>query len=83
MASLRKRMFPSGKVRWQVDYRDGRHRQFTTKREAEFLAAESEGRSARRSSYPGNPSRSTYARLLISGFHGANATDWSIMIEPN
>jgi integrase len=37
MASLRKRMFPSGKVRWQVDYRDGRHRQLTNKREADSL----------------------------------------------
>jgi integrase len=37
MASLRKRIFPSGKVRWQVDYRDGRHRQFTTKRAADSL----------------------------------------------
>jgi hypothetical protein len=46
-----------------------------------FLAAESEGRSARRSS-PRNPSRSSYARLLISGLHCANATD-CIMIEPD
>jgi integrase len=41
MASLRKRMFPRGKVRWQVDYRDGRgvprYRQFTTKREGDSL----------------------------------------------
>jgi hypothetical protein len=41
MASLRKRIFPRGKVRWRVDYRDGRdvprYRQFTTKREGDSL----------------------------------------------
>ena len=39
MASLRKRALPSGKVVWQVDYRDNaakrRHRQFVSKREAD------------------------------------------------
>jgi integrase len=39
MASIRKRILPSGKVVWQVDYRDGankrRHRQFETKRAAD------------------------------------------------
>jgi integrase len=39
MASIRKRILPSGKTVWQVDYRDGaekrRHRQFPTKREAD------------------------------------------------
>ena len=37
--SIRKRTLADGKIRWQVDYRDGnevrRHRQFATKREAE------------------------------------------------
>ena len=39
MASVRKRTLPSGKVVWQVDYRDGsskrRHKQFPTKRSAD------------------------------------------------
>src|SRR5688572_28206199 len=39
MASIRKRMLPSGKVAWQCDYVDAggkrRHRQFETKREAD------------------------------------------------
>ena len=39
VASIRKRNLPSGKLVWQVDYRDGagkrRHRQFKTKREAD------------------------------------------------
>src|SRR5262249_25424156 len=39
MASVRKRILPSGEARWQVDYRDGagkrRHKQFTRKAEAE------------------------------------------------
>ncbi len=39
MASIRKRALPSGKMAWQVDYRDNqgkrRHRQFLTKREAD------------------------------------------------
>jgi integrase len=39
MASIRKRTLPSGKICWQVDYRDGagkrRHRQFVSKREAD------------------------------------------------
>lgn len=38
MASVRKRVLPSGEVRWQVDYRDPaggrRHKQFQAKREA-------------------------------------------------
>lgn len=39
MATIRKRLHPSGKSSWQVDYRDAagarRHRQFETKREAD------------------------------------------------
>jgi integrase len=39
MASIRKRSLLDGQIRWQVDYRDGagkrRHRQFTTRREAD------------------------------------------------
>jgi integrase len=39
MATIRKRRLPSGKIAWQVDYRDGagarRHRQFDSKREAD------------------------------------------------
>ena len=39
MASIRKRMLPSGKICWQVDYRDGagkrRYRQFAAKRDAD------------------------------------------------
>jgi integrase len=39
MASIRKRKLPSGTIVWQVDYRDGanrrRHRQFTSKRDAD------------------------------------------------
>ena len=57
MASLRKRIFPSGKVRWQLDYRDDRGCPTASaiydQARGGFLAAESEGRSARRSSYPG------------------------------
>ena len=39
MSSVRKRLLPSGEVRWQVDYKDGqgkrRSKQFRTKREAD------------------------------------------------
>ena len=39
MATIRKRRLPSGKIVWQVDYRDGnkkrRHRQFHAKRDAD------------------------------------------------
>ena len=39
MSSVRKRVLPSGEVRWQVDYKDGqgkrRSKQFRTKREAD------------------------------------------------
>jgi integrase len=39
MATIRKRKLPSGKIAWQVDYRDGagkrRHRQFDSKRDAD------------------------------------------------
>jgi len=41
--SVRKRLLGDGQTRWQVDYRDGagarRHRQFTTKREADAFHA--------------------------------------------
>ena len=41
--SVRKRVLGNGQTRWQVDYRDGagvrRHRQFTTKREADAFHA--------------------------------------------
>lgn len=41
--SVRKRILNDGEIRWQVDYRDGagvrRHRQFTTKREADGFHA--------------------------------------------
>ncbi|GAB4073218.1 hypothetical protein KHC28_01100 [Ancylobacter sonchi] len=47
MATIRKRPLPSGKTAWQADYVDGagkrRHKQFTTKREADAFLVHARG----------------------------------------
>ncbi|RTL95464.1 site-specific integrase [Ancylobacter aquaticus] len=51
MATIRKRTLPSGKTCWQADYVDGggkrRHRQFTTKKEADSFLVHARGEVSR------------------------------------
>lgn len=82
MASIRKRVLPSAKVVWLVDYKDGqgkrRHRQFPTKREADLFLVKARAEVAAGTHTPDSASITVYPKPPISGWRVASA----IVLKP-